>query len=168
MKTLYETRAVVCKEFFEVVKVSDLCRELEHALLNYTKSEALTKKQDLRWANVWVRRIYLRKFRSLKNAMVSGDDNGSLNKLVDRQLSPSEFVNLDFVQLSGKCAQVQEALKKREISTLIADSEASVGLLVCEQCKGRNTKYVSLQTRSADEPMTVFASCWDCEINWTI
>jgi transcription elongation factor S-II len=40
------------------------------------------------------------------------------------------------------------------------------GTLICGKCKGRNTEYTQKQTRSADEPMTVFALCNDCGHRW--
>ena len=39
-------------------------------------------------------------------------------------------------------------------------------LLTCRRCKGSNVDYVEKQTRSADEPMTVFATCLDCQTRW--
>lgn len=36
------------------------------------------------------------------------------------------------------------------------------GAFACPNCKGKNTSYYELQTRSSDEPMTIFASCNDC------
>jgi DNA-directed RNA polymerase subunit M/transcription elongation factor TFIIS len=36
----------------------------------------------------------------------------------------------------------------------------------CIQCSGRNVEYVFRQTRSADEGMTVFYTCRDCNRQW--
>lgn len=41
-------------------------------------------------------------------------------------------------------------------------------LIRCEQCGLRNTTYVQMQTRSADEPMTTYVYCHDCETRWKI
>ena len=35
-------------------------------------------------------------------------------------------------------------------------------LLKCGRCRKTNCSYFQLQTRSADEPMTVFANCNEC------
>lgn len=40
------------------------------------------------------------------------------------------------------------------------------GLLKCGKCKSLKTDYTTMQTRSADEPVTVFASCRDCGNRW--
>ena len=39
-------------------------------------------------------------------------------------------------------------------------------LLKCGKCKKSNCGYKEMQTRSADEPMTVFAFCFDCGHRW--
>lgn len=36
----------------------------------------------------------------------------------------------------------------------------------CSKCKGQKTSSYSLQTRSADEPMTVFVTCLTCGKRW--
>jgi DNA-directed RNA polymerase subunit M/transcription elongation factor TFIIS len=40
------------------------------------------------------------------------------------------------------------------------------GMFKCNKCKTFNTTYYSLQTRSADEPMTNFISCLTCKKRW--
>jgi DNA-directed RNA polymerase subunit M/transcription elongation factor TFIIS len=37
---------------------------------------------------------------------------------------------------------------------------------LCRKCKGRKCTYYELQTRSADEPMTIFIQCIDCGNRW--
>jgi len=40
------------------------------------------------------------------------------------------------------------------------------GLFTCGKCKGTQTTYFQMQTRSSDEPMTTFASCLSCGNRW--
>jgi DNA-directed RNA polymerase subunit M/transcription elongation factor TFIIS len=40
------------------------------------------------------------------------------------------------------------------------------GMLQCRKCGSKKTSYYELQTRSADEPMTVFARCHECPNRW--
>ena len=36
----------------------------------------------------------------------------------------------------------------------------------CSKCKNNKCKTYSLQTRSADEPMTIFVNCITCDNTW--
>ena len=40
------------------------------------------------------------------------------------------------------------------------------GMLRCSKCKSRNTDFYEKQTRSADEPTTKFAQCYNCGARW--
>ena len=45
--------------------------------------------------------------------------------------------------------------------------EISRSILRCGKCKQRKVDYHEMQTRGADEPMTVFAQCLHCGHRWT-
>ena len=40
------------------------------------------------------------------------------------------------------------------------------GEYTCRKCKGNKTTHYAMQTRSADEPMTVFVGCLTCGNRW--
>lgn len=40
------------------------------------------------------------------------------------------------------------------------------GEFTCSRCKGTKTSHYSMQTRSSDEPMTVFITCLTCRKRW--
>ncbi len=40
------------------------------------------------------------------------------------------------------------------------------GEFVCRKCKGVRTTHYALQTRSSDEPMTIFVCCLNCGNRW--
>lgn len=50
----------------------------------------------------------------------------------------------------------------------VLDVEESVsdGIFQCRKCGSKKTTYYSLQTRSADEPMTNFITCVTCGNRW--
>ena len=51
---------------------------------------------------------------------------------------------------------------KRDASKYNMNIEASTDMFTCKKCKSKKCTYYELQTRSADEPMTIFVSCLDC------
>ena len=48
----------------------------------------------------------------------------------------------------------------------IENREKGTGMFKCGKCKERNCTYFQLQTRSADEPMTTFVTCLNCNNRW--
>ncbi|PNH08820.1 Transcription elongation factor A protein 1 [Tetrabaena socialis] len=51
-------------------------------------------------------------------------------------------------------------------ATLGLNNTASTDMFQCGRCKQRKTTYYQLQTRSADEPMTTFVTCVNCQARW--
>jgi DNA-directed RNA polymerase subunit M/transcription elongation factor TFIIS len=63
-----------------------------------------------------------------------------------------------------------EKHKKRiqEENSFIANPiEIEEGVLECGRCGSKKTFSYSKQTRGADEPMTTFATCVECDNEWT-
>ena len=48
----------------------------------------------------------------------------------------------------------------------LQEEDIADGLFQCSKCKSKKTTYYSLQTRSADEPMTNFITCTNCDNRW--
>lgn len=45
--------------------------------------------------------------------------------------------------------------------------EVEEGVVECVKCKSKKVYSVSVQTRSADEPMSTRATCMNCKYKWT-
>ena len=56
---------------------------------------------------------------------------------------------------------------KREKIQLEGDFSRATDKWMCNGCKQRKCTYYELQTRSADEPMTIFIHCLNCGKRWT-
>ena len=59
-----------------------------------------------------------------------------------------------------------EQKMKRDESKMTQRLEASTDMFTCKKCKSKRCTYYELQTRSADEPATIFVTCLDCGKNW--
>jgi transcription elongation factor S-II len=55
---------------------------------------------------------------------------------------------------------------KRENTLLEGDKEGGSDMFKCKRCGKSKTKYWEMQTRSADEPMTIFIRCLYCSKEW--
>ena len=62
----------------------------------------------------------------------------------------------------------KEEDKIKELISIVK-SERSKGFLACKSCKSMDSVQIDQkQTRSSDEPMTLFALCDSCGFQWTI
>ena len=57
--------------------------------------------------------------------------------------------------------------QKEQDDFTISPFQVEEGVLKCSKCGGCKTFSYSKQTRSADEPMTTFATCITCKNKWT-
>lgn len=62
-------------------------------------------------------------------------------------------------------AMVEQQVKQ-EIRALEGDKDMSSNMFKCKGCGKSQTTYYELQTRSADEPMTIFIRCIPCGKQW--
>ena len=63
--------------------------------------------------------------------------------------------------------QMVDFQAKRERTQLEGDFSRATDKWQCNGCKMRKCTYYELQTRSADEPMTIFIQCLNCGKRWT-
>ena len=63
--------------------------------------------------------------------------------------------------------QMVDRQAKREQIQLDGDFSRATDKWLCTGCKKRKCTYYELQTRSADEPMTLFIHCLNCGKRWT-
>lgn len=76
-------------------------------------------------------------------------------------MSSEEMASDELKNLRAKFTQ--EAINDHQMARR---EGAKTSLLKCGKCKKNNVVYSEMQTRSADEPMTVFALCQECGHRW--
>jgi DNA-directed RNA polymerase subunit M/transcription elongation factor TFIIS len=145
-----------------------IAKEIEQSILDYTKRACKERNMDkIRWSDITVRRLYLRKMRMILNNL------NELMKLVEKQdITWSECAFVDHKRMRPDIYQpILDNIEQREKLTLLVDSEENEdhqSVLKCEGCGSFRTTYVTMQTRSADEPETIYMKCFNCGKNDTI
>jgi DNA-directed RNA polymerase subunit M/transcription elongation factor TFIIS len=51
---------------------------------------------------------------------------------------------------------------QRDASKFNDNIQASTDMYTCKKCRSTRCTYYEMQTRSADEPATIFVTCLDC------
>ena len=148
------------------VKIKDIIEDeknainLEKGIYNYSIKEASIRKIIKKWENPSFAQLYVDRLRSiylnLKNEYL-------LHQIKTNEISPKTLAFMTHQELNPE--QWKEYIDKkikRDASKYNMNIEASTDMFTCKKCKSKKCTYYELQTRSADEPMTIFVSCLDC------
>jgi transcription elongation factor S-II len=165
------TRKFVVEKLAELLELSpedDLCTDLEKCIVRHAQKRSDVRGFQAAWDNHRFSDIYKHKFLSLKTAINNNPELKS--KLLNKQISVLDIVDLGPEKLcpEGRYAKqieekIHKELRKEYLSREMKNQE---GFFTCGRCKSKKTTYYQLQTRSADEPMTTFVSCLNCDRNW--
>lgn len=130
------------------------CKNIEISIYNWALEYANSWNIDKDWDNYLFKHVYIMKSMTLiKNMQLYPE---KVNEMIQQKES-KRLGSLSFLDF-----QNDESEENKE--TVVEESDS--GLFKCMKCKSNNTTYYSLQTRSADEPMTNFITCKNCGNRW--
>jgi len=120
------------------------------------KNTMIISENDTRanWKNPEFKRLYASRMRSLIYAIHNNDKSKFLDRIKSGELKTNTFDTKDIWDLWYHEPK-KEVVEKRP-------EEYEDGMFKCGKCKSMKTTYVEKQTRSADEPMTLFITCRMC------
>jgi len=130
--------------------------EIENAILNKCVNDAQKWLIDVDWESHTFVELYRSRAMSLYSA----------RKLAD-SMSPEEFVHTTEVDRHPErwMSKLKEVAEKDK--ALYSRKTTASAQMYCSGCKRKtNCDYYQLQTRSADEPMTTFVTCLECDKRW--
>jgi len=149
-------REKVIANFKEVIDIP-IEEEILKAVVDYSKMNGI----DVDWNN----RVFWNTYRSKavtiyrnidlwKDRLVEGFDIRTFVRMSAQDVCPQRW--LDTYE---KTAEKDKKLYSKSMTASI--------LMFCSRCKKKTgCEYYQLQTRSADEPMTTFVTCLDCDKKW--
>ncbi|KAJ7058633.1 transcription factor S-II, central domain-containing protein [Mycena amicta] len=112
---------------------------------------------------------YPTKMRSLF-VNLKDKNNPSLREAVaSGEIAVERFVKMTSQEMaSEERKKADEAIKKQNLHNALGAEEpdAETTAFQCSKCKQRRCRYRQAQTRSADEPMTTFVTCVNCNHRW--
>lgn len=152
----------------EIPESDTICVNLEKCILNYAVDHNCSKHGPPSWENHLFGNTYKHKFLQLqynlrKSPVLKG-------WILDKKVKSRDVIDMrpDDLWPDGPYAKTREKRIVREMRKAYLANEAKnqEGFFTCARCKSKKTSYYQLQTRSADEPMTTFVTCHQCDRNW--
>lgn len=144
---------------------------LERGIFNHTLEHAGKHKVRRVWENPEFHHLYtIHAQRVISNLDASSYIANSrlLQRLRDGEFLPQAVASMSYSDLyPEKWGDMIEKTMKREAKMLEVDKSAATDMFKCGKCKKRECTYYEYQTRSADEPMTQFIRCLNCNNRWT-
>ena len=141
-------------------------KKLEISVYNFTIVKAKAEKVERSWDCRVFKMYYVNKVRS----MVFNLKNGVLKtKITEGKFNIAQVPYMDSWDLWPEKyeAYFQKKLEKEMIQLQReAESQNVSGMFTCGKCNSDCTTFFSLQTRSADEPMTNYITCKKCGHKW--
>lgn len=160
------TRTLAVSKFNEFLN-EKTSKKLEISLFNFIIVKSRAEKIERSWENNQFRLFYANKARSLyfnlkngvlKNKIENKDfDIKHIPYMEPWDLWPEKYEKIFQKKLAKEMIQLQ-----REVEA----QSCTQGMFTCEKCHSNSTTFFSLQTRSADEPMTNYITCIACGHKW--
>lgn len=168
VSTPADIRARSAEMLKAVVDDANTARLLERAAWNHAVMFCKRKEQALNWDNSAFRNAYTQKVLGVR--YIAREKPDVLKKYMELDPTLKSFVNAKPHELwPEKWAQAfEDAARKALRFTDASAMDPKLmpdGILKC-RCGSMKTSYYEMQTRSADEPMTVFARCYTCNAKW--
>jgi len=147
-----------------------ISRAIEKDIFNSVIDYSIKNNINKSWNSTTFKTIYLSRIRSFytniksdsyvenknfKERILNAEiDYKNISQLSNHEIHPEKWA--DFIKKKIETEKLKYELKP----------EAMTDMFKCNKCGSRSCTYYEMQTRSADEPMTQFITCLDCNNNW--
>jgi transcription elongation factor S-II len=137
---------------------------LEKGIFNYAIKEASNRKIVKKWENRAFAQIYIDKLRTIYMNLKNPD---LLQQIKNAEITSQSVAFMTHQELNPiRWKTLIDQKIKRDASKFTTNIQASTDMFTCKKCKSKKCTYYELQTRSADEPATIFVTCLDCGKHW--
>lgn len=159
-----EFRKNICSKLQNIIGNEIISINLEKGIFNYTLKEGNIKKIIKKWDNPSFVQLYLDRLRSI---YINLQNEELLEQLKTGEITPQILAFMTHQEMNKeRWKELIEQKIKRDANKYTSNLQASTDMFTCRKCKSKKCTYYELQTRSADEPATIFVTCLDCGKNW--
>lgn len=164
---LAATRAKVVSKFEAPLEDDTLARQLEICVFNWAVRTCARDCIPRYWANKKFRFRYTTRALGILQNLKNPKNPALLKNVRTKEISVRDLPGMSPQNMFPELwAPVYERIAAKQLRRMAKVPTAFAGSTTCGKCKSKNVVFTELQTRSADEPMTVFYFCQGCGKNW--
>lgn len=159
-----EFRQNVINKLGDIIQNNEIAGELEKGVYEFAEKEANTLKLVIKWDNPHFTQLYTDRLRSI---YINLKNEELLDHLKSCEITGQTLANMTHQEMNPQhWKELIDKKRKRDENKYTNNAQASTDMFTCRKCKSKRCTYYELQTRSADEPATIFITCLDCGKNW--
>lgn len=136
-----------------------------HALVMYNMMDHDKNKV---WDNKF-KYLYIDKAVSLYSNLDPNNNVGNkrlIYKVLSGEVYPKDLGGMSYKELFPEKYTGYQCIIDKTTDLKASEEVDNDGMFRCNKCKSYRTTYYQLQTRSADEPLTTFVTCHNCDKKW--
>ena len=153
-------------EQFSKSDIRSLEKSIYEAAFNYSQKNYVARS--------WKSPVFMEIYRQNVRAVFSNihPESPVKNHRLLARVMEGEFKLQDIPSMTSyemfpeKWFELKDKLLQREQKILEGNKSRATDQFKCRRCQKRECTYYELQTRSADEPMTIFITCLNCGKEW--
>ncbi len=167
---LVSIRLSIIDLFTKLIEDKEKSIVIENSIFKKSCELSIDRKIMKKWDNPIFKKIYVNKARSIyinihPNSYIK--NTAIIKKIKDGKIDLDNIAFMSPFQLYPEhWKQFLDEKYKREKVMYEDMEEAMTDQFKCGRCKSRKCTYYELQTRSADEGMTIFITCLNCGNRW--
>ena len=144
---------------------------MEKSIYNFTIKNAKQRLIERSWENKSFKMIYKNNYlKVLSNISYNKNGKYVMDKILNSEWKPENIVSMthqelfpeNWAEILLKKLQKEERMEKASKE----ENQQGTSMFKCGKCRKNNCTYFQMQTRSADEPMTTFVTCLNCDKRW--
>jgi transcription elongation factor S-II len=153
-----------------IIKNEKISRQIEKSIYNSTIHYSSENNIKRDWDNNIFKSLYLSRIRSIYTNLKPDSYLKNKNfktKVLENEIDPKKIASLSRYDIFPEVwTDLLQKLSEKDKLKYELKPEAMTDMFKCRKCGSRSCSYYEFQTRSADEPMTQFITCLDCNNNW--
>ena len=157
-----------CINLDDCTDIEKWARNAERGVFNRSLEVATAGGTPCNWESREFRRIHGRTHMKVVSSLIFCPNRSSvISRLEGNVIKPQDIAFMTPEELDPEAAEARRKFEEwKSRASKVNLDDYSDGMYSCPRCKCRKTDYTERQTRSADEPMTVFLFCLACNKRW--